>query len=200
MTQKLTRTTLIILLIACFAAAPFRQAKAQTYIKTNALYWAVLVPNVSVETKLWKHFTFNTDLVGSMWKSINGKPYLIGQLIPEFRYYPKEANRGFYVGFYTGGHVFKMSKWNYHSNRYQVGAGVASGFTLGYELPIAKRWLMDFYVGGGRQWSWYRGFRAPNDPLYEPGNTMYVDWNGSAEYVPYKIGVTFSYRVSKEKR
>lgn len=181
----------ILILIACVVIST--SAWSQTYIKANALYWAVLVTNVSVETKIGEKFTFNTDAVFSPWNSVGGKPYLIGQLIPEVRFYPKEANNGFYVGLYGAFHAFKMSKWNYDSDKYQKGFGYAFGATVGYELPIGKRWLMDFYAGGGWQTSKYRGYDTATD-------AMYVGYNGSGEWIPYKVGVAFAYRINKKAK
>lgn len=166
---------------------------AQTYIKGNALYWAVGVINASVETRLSNQFTFNADAVFSPWNSVGGKPYLIGEFIPEVRFYPKKANSGFYVGIYATAHIFKISKWNYTSARYQKGWGYGFGATFGYELPIAERWLIDFYVGGGWQGSRYRGY-------YSATNEQYIGWNGSGEWIPYKIGVSFSYRLCKNAK
>lgn len=165
---------------------------AQTSIKTNALYWAAGVPNVSLEVGIARKWSYNVDLVYSPWEEyINKKPMVVGQFINEFRFYPKQVNKGFYVGGYGAWHEFKLSKWNYDYQKYQVGYGMSFGVTVGYELPISNRWLIDFYAGGGWQVSWYRGFRYPS-------GEMYVGWNGSGEWIPYKIGVAFSYRLSKK--
>lgn len=180
----------LALAIICIvtAIAGTSAAQAQTYIKANSLYWVVGVPNVSLETKLAKHFTYNTDLVFSPWDNICGRSLVIGQWINEFRYFPKQAYHGFYAAGYAAGHTFKLTKWNYNSDKYQKGSGISLGVTLGYELPIAKRWLIDFYVGGGWQLSWYEGF-------YRADNSRYVGWNASGEWIPYKIGVTFAFRL-----
>lgn len=164
--------------------------KAQTTIKSNALYWAVAIPNVGIETRLGNHFTFNVDLTASLWKEIKGKPYLGMQLIPEFRYYPKAAFNGFYVGGFTGMDAFRTSKWNYSPSHVQDGVGICLGLSLGYELPIAKRWSMDFYAGGGWHLAWYYGTNITT-------GERYVGWNRSAETIPYKLGVTFAYRLKK---
>lgn len=167
-------------------------AHAQTYLKANSLYWIVGIPNISVETRLFPKWTFNADLVVSPWKSIKGKPYLIGQVIGDVRFYPKGAHNGFYAGAYAGFHPFKMSKWNYDSDKYQVGRGYSLGLTLGYELAISKRWMIDFSASGGWQRSKYHGFER--DPRDE-----YVGWNGSGEWIPYKLAVSFGYRLGKNK-
>ncbi|MCD8081844.1 MAG: DUF3575 domain-containing protein [Bacteroides sp.] len=149
------------------------------------------MPNVSVETKLWNNFTFNQDLIFSPWKSISGNKMLFSQLIPEIRYYPKEAFRGFYAGAYASAHIFKMTKWNYlNLDKYQKGWGFAAGLNLGYEVPINDRWLLDTYVSAGWQVSRYVGWRTDG--------SQYYPLNNSGEWLPYRLGITFAYKLGKQ--
>lgn len=182
------------LLMVAVALMVVGTTTAQTYIKTNALYWAVLVPNVSVETRLHDNFTFNGDFVISLWEDIGGRMLKGTQTIAEFRYYPKQSFKGFYVGAYAAFDSYNVSKWDHNSNELQHGVGISLGLTLGYQLAIAKRWNMDFYLGGGWHHGWYWGERR----LPEGGTEMYAPWNKSGEWIPYKAGVTFAYRLSKK--
>lgn len=181
------------LLIVSLILLSATELKAQTYIKANALYYVVGIPNVSVETKLGRNWTFNADAVFSPWESFFGRKMVIGQIIPEVRYYIKEANRGFYAGGYVAADVYRMNKFTDHPKTdIQHGWGMSLGITLGYELPIAKRWLMDFYAGGGWHHGWYWG----EDRLT---GGMYAGWNRSGEWIPYKLGVAFAYRLGRNK-
>ena len=168
-------------------------SNAQTYLKVNTLYAAALVPNVAVETFLHKNFTFNADYTMSFWESIGGRPYKGLQTTAEARYYPKQAFRGFYVAGYVGYDSYKVSKWGHPSTDIQTGIGVAVGLTLGYSLPVANRWNIDFYVAGGWHHGWYHGW----DQLT---NDYYVGWNSSGEWIPYKAGVTVAYRLTSDKK
>lgn len=172
-------------------------AIAQTYIKTNALYWVGLLPNAGVETRLGNHFTFNGEVAGSLWESIRGRPFMGAQFISGVRYYPKQSFKGFYVGGDFSFDVYKLSKWDHASFDVQHGIGYYLGLTLGYQLPIAKRWNMDFYAGGG----WHLG-KYWGETLSPDGgcSTMYAPWNASGEWIPYKLGVTFAYRLTSNKR
>jgi hypothetical protein len=61
------------------------------------------------ETSIGKN-QLSIDILGSPWKSINGKPQQFYVVIPEYRYQRK------YNGFYAGAHigtVFNFQKWNY---------------------------------------------------------------------------------------
>ncbi|MEG2478745.1 MAG: DUF3575 domain-containing protein, partial [Mucinivorans sp.] len=159
-------------------------------------YWAVLVPNVSLETRMAKHFSFNGDFAISLWENIGGRKLKGTQSSIEFRYYPKEAFKGFYAGVYGGFDTYQVSKWDHTNNELQHGIGYAVGLTLGYQLKIAKRWNMDFYLAGGWHLGQYWGERLLPDGTTE----MYAPWNKSGEWIPYKAGVTFAYRLTSNKR
>jgi len=178
-----------IIVMAAILVLPIIYVNAQTYLKWNGLYFAAGVINTSIETKLSDKLSFNTDAVFSPWKSINGNPFLIGQLIPEVRYYPRGTFNGFYMGAYAGGHMFKLTKWNYiNRGKYQKGWGYSLGLSLGYEIRINNRWMMDVYAGYGYQHSEYKGY------MNHTGE-QYIGWNGSGEWIPYKIGVAFAYKL-----
>lgn len=181
---------IICIVILAFAALG---ASAQTYIKTNALYWVGLLPNVQVETRLANHFTFQGEVNASLWENIGGRPYMGLQAIAGARYYPKQAFKGFYVGADAAFDTYKVSKWDHPATDIQHGIGMYYGLTLGYQISIGKRWNMDFYAGGGWHLGWYWG----EDMLT---GQPYVGWNKSGEWLPYKLGVTFAYRLTSPKR
>lgn len=166
--------------------------QAQTQLKWNSLYWALGIVNMSVETRLADKWAFNVDAVYSPWRGINGNPMKFAQLIPEVRYYPKGVFNGFYAGAYAGGHLLiKFTKWNYiNTGKYQKGEGFSFGGTVGYEYRINNSWMLDLYAGFGWQDTFYKG--------YEDNGTMYVGRNGSGEWIPYKIGAAFTYRLGKK--
>lgn len=182
------RKKILITLLVAVASLPAIQA--QTNLKWNALYWALGIVNMSAETRLANQWTLNGDLVYSPWESISGNPMKFGQAIAEARFYPKGAFNGFYFGGYGAYHrLFKFTKWNYfNKNLYQKGNGMSFGATLGYQLKINDRWSLDVYAGYGWQHSKYRGY-------YKATGKKYVDTNGSGEWLPYKLGASFAYRL-----
>lgn len=162
---------------------------SQTYLKWNAAYWAVGITNMSVETRLAAKWTFNSDLVISPWESIDNSPFLFGMILPEARFYPKRAFNGFYIGIFGAAQIFKMTKWNYiNTGKYQKGRGFGAGLSLGYEVKINDKWNIDVFGGWGWQNSQYWGYYTNNKEKYK-------GWNGSGEWMPYKIGVSFAYRL-----
>lgn len=165
---------------------------AQTYIKTNALYWLGLLPNAQVETRLGNHFTFQGEVNASLWEAIaEDRPMMGAQFIIGGRWYPKQSFKGFYAGGDFGFDIYKVSKWDHPPYDVQHGIGYYLGITLGYQLSIGKRWNMDFYAGGG----WHLGkYYATNF------GEIVVGWNASGEWIPYKLGVAFAYRLTSDKR
>lgn len=171
-------------------------ASSQTYIKSNALYWVGLLPNVQVETRLADNFTFQGELNASLWESVfDGRPMMGLQAIAGFRWYPRQAFKGFYVGVDASFDVYKVSNFItlYPPYKVQHGVGMYYGLTLGYQLSIGKRWNMDFYAGGGWHLGWYYGVDTRTGELFVP-------WNKSGEWLPYKLGVAFAYRLTSDKR
>lgn len=167
----------------------------QTKLKWNAAYWMLGVSNMSVETPIFaKKWTFNSDVVYSPWKSVDGNAFNFLQIIPEIRYYPRGAFDGFYVGGYFAWHFFRLTKWNYiNMGMYQKGNGLSVGAVLGYQVDISERWSLDVYAGGGFQDSGYRGYYTKTDE-------MCVGWNRSAEWMPYKLGISFAYKLKCSKK
>lgn len=162
---------------------------AQTYLKANLIYWSVGIVNVSVETKLAKKWTFNSDWVYSPWKSIRGNHFIFLQIIPEARFYPKGAFNGLYFGGYGAFQAFDLTKWNYwNTGRHQEGFGLSLGASIGYSYQINSRLGLDVYAGAGWQDSWYKGY-------YTQTNEKYIEWNGSGEWLPYKLGIAITYKL-----
>lgn len=186
------RRIIILSLFALIGSTSIAGAQ-NTTLKWNTIYWVMGVPNMSVETRLSDKFTFNGDVVISPWLSIKGRPLQGLQLIAEARFYPKQAFKGFYVGAYAGYDSYEVSKWDHPKTDVQHGIGVGIGATLGWQIDIARRWGMDFYLGYGWHHGWYYG-------IYEPTGDLYVAWNKSAEWIPYKVGVTFAYRLGMGKK
>lgn len=162
--------------------------QAQTHIKGNALYWLLAMPNVSAETKVAEHFTLSGEVFYSPWKSVNGNSLQFLQFNPDIRWYPKGAFRGFYTGIYASVQDFKITKWNYwNKNRYQDGWGYGFGAIFGYQALLSDRWALDCYAGGGWHHGSYKGY-------YKNTDEMYVDRNGSGEWLPYRLGIAVCYR------
>ncbi|MFC7774765.1 DUF3575 domain-containing protein [Flavobacterium sp. GCM10027622] len=189
MRRRLTTSSFIfLLLLVCHFS------QAQTTVKANVI--SVLgFPQVGIETALGQKTSFQVDALASVWKSINGAPQQAYMVIPEFRYYPKKAMEGFYIGGHVGASAFKMQKWSYiNTDYYQKGYNVLYGVTVGYQVKINERFAMDAFLGGGSQQAYYNGYLLSTGERYENAK----HFNKSGELLPYRGGIMIVYKLNRK--
>lgn len=164
---------------------------AQTYIKFNAPTTLLGVPQVGVETSLGKNFTFQGDVLGAYWESLNGAPFKTIMAFAELRYHFNGNYNGLYFGGHIGGSKYQLQKWNYwNTDHYQTGEAIFFGATIGYEIKINDKWMIDMFIGGGNQQSHYEGRYLSTGERYE-----HAGYNKSGEWLPYRGGIMFSYKL-----
>ncbi|MCD0471998.1 DUF3575 domain-containing protein [Flavobacterium sp. JAS] len=180
----------LILLVLFFSI----QSQSQTFIKFNAATALLAIPNVGIETSIGKKLTFSVDVMASFWQSFDGhSPMEFYTLTPELRYHFKEKYNGFYVGGHAGPDVYKIQKWNYwDTNKYEHGFGYRLGVTVGYNIKLSDKFLLDVFAGGGWHQGFYHGYYNDGTPgRYEKA----ANWNKSGEWLPYRGGVMISYKL-----
>lgn len=177
-------------------------ANAQIYGKMNALYACVGLINPQVEFRLSEHSSFQTELTVSPYKKIFGNYHMLfGIFENEYRYYIRQTNCGFYVAADAGLYIFDMSKpyWKNGGVRlkrnYSKGYGYRLGATFGYEYQFRERWLLDAFIGFGYHASWYNGYSFDGELEMHPHGHEWDPFNGSAEWMPTKIGLSIGYRL-----
>lgn len=180
---------------------------AQAYVKLNAPYAVVGVINAQAEVVVSNHSSVAVDAVYSPWKSFKGKHLHFGIMMCEYRYYFKQATNGWYLSANAGMTAFDMHRPQYfvngkifsRQNEYGKGFGVMTGIGVGFEHHLSERWVMDIFVAFDRIWSWYN--RYENDgtiEMHPQGHEHYLKpdpFNGSAEYMPVKGGISFGYKI-----
>ena len=173
---------------------PF-SVQCQTTVKAN-VSTLLGYPQIGLETTLGKKTTFQIDALASLWKSLNGGPSEIYMVVPEFRYYPKKALQGFYLGVHIGGSKYKFQKWNYlNTDFYQQGYNILYGGTFGYQVSITDRISLDAFIGGGSQQAFYKGYSISTGERYE----KVKNYNKSGEFLPYRAGLMIVYKIGKGK-
>lgn len=198
-----------LLLILALAMLPLI-ASSQTTVKMNGLYALIGVINPAIEVPISSRVSLQSELVISPWKSISWKgkqhPMSFGFLINEFRYYFREKQNGWYVAGNFGLGIFNMSKPELFEtgkfefdNRYCKGWSLMMGFGGGYQTSIGGRWKMDIYAAFGWMLSYYNGYSMDGQIDMNPIRSVqpkYPDpWNASGEWMPYKLGVSFGYKL-----
>lgn len=124
------------------------------YIKTNAPAWALLLQNAAVEVDLAKHWSFSLPVYWSPYNyGTETLKFRTLAFIPEFRFWPKADNTGFFVNAHFG-----LAYYNYAKNgeyRYQDHEGktpaIGGGIGLGYRFYFCRNhhWSMEVAVGAG---------------------------------------------------
>ena len=187
---------------------------SQTYIKGNATYALFAIPSFGVEVGIGEKTTFQFDATMSFWNSITlgskpnfqKRPFVFNYVFPEFRYYFKEKNDGFYLGAHTGVGMFKLSKnKGYASNNiYQYGYIFFTGITTGYQWKFKERWSFDLFLSGGWSNANYQAFsrdtelRVDNDchALGLCPTNIRKGYNYSAQWIPYRGGLMIGYKLN----
>lgn len=168
-------------------------SQSQTYVKANALTTLLTIPNVGIETSIGKKSTFQFDVMASFWKSFREKPMEFYSFIPEYRYHFHEKYNGFYIGGHIGATIYNFQKWNYlNTDYYEKGFGFMAGVTIGYEIKINDRFMLDCFLGGGNHQGLYKGYKLSTGERYDSAK----DYNKSGEWLPYRGGFMVSYRLN----
>lgn len=164
-------------------------------VKLNAAVVLGIV-NPSVEFRIHKNITVGLEALGVFYPKGFAKiegPIVMALTFLEGRYYPVHSFRGFFTGANMGFGVWDLSKgihpqyWGSYSNAYQVGTNFMAGITLGYAFTLAKNWGIELSMGYGCQVGYYEGH-------YKSDGSMYIGWNGSTEWLPYKAAVNIVYK------
>ena len=161
------------------------------HVKVNAST-LLGVPGIAYEVAVNDHLSFNVDATASLWRSIDHAPYLFVMVLPEWQLHARPGRLGYYAGVHSGLTVYRLQKWNYRGTRkYQQGYSTLIGVSVGYKRVLRDRWLLDAFVGGGNQFGRYRGYDGATGEQY----TGFDELDESREWLPYRLGLMFSYRV-----
>lgn len=182
-------------------------ASSQIYAKLNLLYACVGVINPQLEFTVGPHSSIVIDPTYSPWQSVKGKHLHFGILQTEYRFYIKREARGFYVSAHAGTQLFDMTRPYLFNNGkflswesgFGRGFGVMVGIGIGYTHTFKERWVVDAYFAFDRMWSWYNDYDANGQINMYPRHQKepkYPDpFNGSAEWLPSKIGLAIGYKI-----
>lgn len=205
--SRIRKIVLALMLVGSLVGG--QTVSAQIYVKLNGLYALAGVINPAVEFTLSPKSTFQTEIVYSPWQYVRdhgvNKPMHFAIFMNEYRRYFKKHNSGWYLGANMGMQGFKMSKPVIKDgmlrleNRYSKGYGIMVGISGGYEHRFAERWLVDAYFGWSYMLSWYNGYDLDGTIQMHPHRPVEPEkpdpFNGSAEFLPNKIGVSIGYLI-----
>lgn len=187
-------------------------AHSQIYAKLNALYAVAGVINPQLEFVVGPHSSISIDPMFSPYKTFrwgdrNDIHALFGILQTEYRFYINREARGFYVSANAGMQAFDMSRPYLFQNGKLVtfeqgfgrGFGLMTGIGIGYSHTFKERWVVDAFFAFDRMWSWYNDYNADGSinlfPRHQKEPKFPDPFNGSAEWLPSKIGVSIGYKI-----
>lgn len=177
--KKSVRTLLVIMLCCAFTPA----AAQRIAIKTNALQWATLSPNLGVQL-------FLSDRI-SLDLSAGGNPFTIGQY--KLNYLMVEPEVRYWFGRPLTGHTagitlpYVDNDLGLNGTRYK-GQVFGIGATYGYYWVLGRRWSMGVTAGLGM--ARYRQFKyKSDDPAGRPAEPNLCGWTAA----PLNLSCSFSY-------
>ncbi len=133
-------SVLTLLLVLSFGPA----AAQRTAVKTNALGWATLSPNVGVEFCLSDRMSLAIDGSFNPWE-IKGYTYKHFKVTPELRYWFSRPLYGHYLGLNAIAMTYKIDMFD----RYYNGELIGVGLGYGYSFVLGKHWNLETSVGVG---------------------------------------------------
>lgn len=171
------------------------------YIKTNVPAWGILCQNLALEFDLARHWSFSLPVYWSPYDY--GKRTLkfrILAAVPEFRYWPKGDNTGFFINLHGGAALFNYAKGgkyryqNHDSKRPALGGGIG----IGYRFYFCRNhhWSMEIAAGAG-------AYKLDYDILlnrYDLTGGYYVGRRKRILYCLDQAAVTFSYSFGLRKK
>ena len=187
-------------------------SQAQIYAKLNALYAVVGIVNPQLEFVVGPHSSISIDPMISPYKTIkwgdrNDIHALFGIFQTEYRYYIKSEVKGLYVSANVGMQAFDMTRPYLFNNKKIIsfeqgfgrGFGLMAGLGVGYSHHFKGRWVVDAFFAFDRMWSWYNDYLADGQinmyPRHQKEPKFPDPFNGSAEWLPSKIGVSIGYKI-----
>lgn len=178
MIQK-SRKLFILCTFFCFVWGGYAQDIA---LKTNALYWGALTPNVGIEVRLSRKISTDWQAAYNPWTFKDGRKLRFWLVQPEFRYWLCEAMEGHFVGVHLHGAQFYGSFKDKRYDGYLAGGGL----TYGYAWILSSHWNLEAAVGVGYARLWYKESpQIPCNKCYERKTRNYVG--------PTKLALSVSY-------
>lgn len=186
------RCCAVVFVAVCAMLVSSHEAKAQQVaVKTNALYWAALTPNVGCEIVTGEHTSVDLSAMGHWLPA--GLPSKLLSIQPEFRYWfnGRPMTREF-VGVTTMIATYDMTvakKYVYNGNALML------GLVGGYVFALSDHWNFELCGGFG-----VLGFKQKQYYINDNYDDYFVDEAVKANSMGYKLfpaklGVSFSYII-----
>lgn len=152
-------------------------------LKSNLLYDALLVPNLSLEASIGSGWTLGAGGMLAWWSKDAKHRYwrIYGGDLEIRKYFgtlsKSKPLQGHHLGIYGD---FLTYDFEFGAKGYQSKATYAAGIRYGYSHPIANRLNLDFALGIGYLHSNYKTY-VPRDGCYVYQETKKLKWLGPTQ-------------------
>ena len=152
-------------------------------LKSNLLYDALLIPNLSLEASIGSGWTLGAGGMLAWWSKDAKHRYwrIYGGDLEIRKYFgtlsKSKPLQGHHLGIYGD---FLTYDFEFGAKGYQSKATYAAGIKYGYSHPIAKRLNLDFALGIGYLHSNYKTY-VPRDGCYVYQETKKQKWLGPTQ-------------------
>ncbi len=156
-------------------------------LKTNALYYAVLVPNLELEYMIDKHWSVAVEGNFAWWgRYKNEHSYRLAIFDGEARRWfgTRGPWHGMYAGVIAGGGIYDFEK----GTPGHYGWGVMTGLSFGYMWPVSSRLSLEAEIGAGYIFARYKDYRP-----YE-GHHVYLSTKELNYVGPIKAKFSIAWR------
>ncbi|MDD6209748.1 MAG: DUF3575 domain-containing protein [Bacteroidales bacterium] len=170
----------ILKLIIFFISLSISTVNAQRLsLKTNALYWLTLSPNLSLEAVVSSHSTVGLSGAFNAW-TIGSLPSIKFAMVQgDYRYWFRAPMSGHFIG---GTLLYSYINPTFNCVR-REGYAAGIGPTYGYAWILGKHWNLEAYIGFGYLYTKYSRY---DHGLYEGVQYKHL-------FAPLSIGATVSY-------
>lgn len=179
---------ILIMSVVLFAAGLVLgpEARAQRLaLKTNALEWVALSPNMAVEARVSRRVSLQLAVSGCPFDfAVAGYNWKNYRIDPEVRYWFNRpmARHFMALSFTAAGYRLR------HNDHHLNGDVVAAGISYGYALVLSDHWNMEAEIGAGI------GHFSAYDYRGSHGQSGLTSKNYKKFLpVPIRVGISFSY-------
>ncbi|MDE6264612.1 MAG: DUF3575 domain-containing protein [Paramuribaculum sp.] len=160
-------------------------------LKTNLLYYAILMPNIEVEWKFADRWSAALEVQGAWYaKETPHKVYRVATAMPEVRFWAVNRSRwnGLYVGLFGGGVIYDLCNGKKKGHE---GEGALAGLSAGYMWAIGKHLSLDAGIGFG--------YLHARDKVYLPhnGHYLYQLTKNINYFGPLRLRLSLVWRIPK---
>ena len=140
-----TKATLIAAIILLGGLQSSNLQAQHFAVKTNAVYWTTLSPNMGVEFAMSHKMSLDLALAYKPWTIRSGTNIRFWGIQPEWRYWLYETFEGHFFGMHFHGAQYYAR----HTKQVYDGYLIGVGFTYGYDWILTPRWNLEILIGVG---------------------------------------------------